>query len=573
MHLRKSFLDQKFDIVVIGGGISGVAIARECAQRRLRTLVLEKDDFGAGTTSRSTRIAHGGLHHLEHGDIAMMQTSVSEQRRLLAQSQHLVKPVQFLLAVPSEPRSSLYKALTLRTALQVHRWLNHGSMKNGKTGHAVDANIFERHLDSGKKWKMFSYEDAQCEFPERLVAEWLVQSIAAGGEACNHMEVLKIERTSGHVSGVRVRDVLTQEEGMIGANWVINATGPWVDLVINGSNLAGNRLVEGLRGSHLVLPALLTAPKCAIEAREPNGDSFFVTPWNGQLLVGTTAVPDCGLPGLCQPSSAEIEHLMSRFFSLIPNSGLTKADIRYAFSGIRPVAYGKSRAHAPFRGATLFHHCEEGATGLISVIGGTLSTAPRLARDVIRMMGLNLTNLEQTFVLPVKEEDLDSGMQQWTYMVAAKAGIPNKEAGILAEWYGWSAMAVAQIASLDAGLRQPLCDHTSHIVAEAIYAVRQEYAVTLADILLRRVPVALGMCWSAACSFTASHRIGSVLNWKEAEINQQVQILEDERRAFLHPDLGAWHPAVRLKTNRAPEPDHSEAKDLASDQIPYRGAA
>jgi glycerol-3-phosphate dehydrogenase len=574
MHGRKSFLGQKFDVVVIGGGITGVAIARECAQRRLRTLIVEKDDFGAGSTSRSTRIVHGGLHLLEHGGIDMMRGILREQHQLLTHSQHLVKPVQFLLAIPNDLRAGLRGALSLRSALWAYKWMNHGIAKNGSSAPA-NTRTFESNLDGGRTWKVFSYEDAQCEFPERLVAEWLVQSIAAGAEASNHTEVLRINRTAGRVSGVRVREALTQEEGVIGADWVINAAGPWVDLVINGSNIGGKRLVGGLRGSHLVLPSFLTAPKCAVESREPNGEPFFVIPWNGQLLVGTTAVPDYSFPGGSQPSITEIEYLMSRFSVLVPNSGLTKADIRFAFSGVRPVAYGESKERALHKRPSLHHHCEEGVTGLISVIGGTLSTAVPAARDVIRMMGLAMTNLERTFVLPLKEEDLDAGMQQWTYMVAAKAGISNQAACMLAEWYGWSALSVAQIASLDEGLREPLCKHTPHLVAEAVYAFRQECGATLGDLLLRRVPVALGLCWSEACSVEASHKIGAILGWEKTEMNRQAKDLEDERRAFLHPEFGMWQTAgvpVSSETGRTRETTQSESTALSTDQLPYRAA-
>src|SRR4029077_1972562 len=204
-----------------------------------------------------------------------------------------------------------------------------------------------------------------------------------------------INRTAGHVSGVRVREALTQEEGVIGADWVINAAGPWVDLVINGSNIGGKRLFCGLRGSHLIMPAFLTVSECAVEPREPNGEPFFVIPWNGQLLVGTTAVPDYSFPGVSEPPIAYSEYLMSRVSVLVPNSGLTKADIRFAFSGIRPVAYGESKERALHKRPSFHHHCEEGVTGLISVIGGTLSTAVPAARDVIGMMGLAMTNPER----------------------------------------------------------------------------------------------------------------------------------------------------------------------------------
>src|SRR6202012_59806 len=124
----------------------------------------------------------------------------------------------------------------------------------------------------------------------------LVESSAAGGEAGNHTEVLAINRNFGKVTGVRVRETLTHAEGEIKAPWVINAAGPWVDHVLRTSNVGVERLVNGVRGTHLVLPTFMTAPKCAVQTRELDGSSLFVIPWNDQLLVGTTAVPDRGDP-------------------------------------------------------------------------------------------------------------------------------------------------------------------------------------------------------------------------------------------------------------------------------------
>ncbi|HEY7404194.1 MAG TPA: FAD-dependent oxidoreductase, partial [Candidatus Angelobacter sp.] len=300
---RHKFLDQKFDVVVVGGGINGVAIARECSRRGIRTLILEQNDFSAGTTSRSTRIIHGGLRHLEHGEIDMVRACMREQRHMLAHSHSLVKPLQFLLALPPEPRSFLRSSLAVRTALWAYYCFTHKAPK--QDSHSVDRDIeaFESNLDKGRKWKVYSYEDAQCEFPERLVAEWLVEALAAGAVAGNHTEVLKINRINGRVCDVRVRNTLTRSEGTVRTSWVINATGPWADFLIEASKVDTKRMVGGVRGSHLVLPRFSGAPQYAIHVEGQDHDAFFVTPWNRQILVGTTAIPDSGSPEAAQPSA------------------------------------------------------------------------------------------------------------------------------------------------------------------------------------------------------------------------------------------------------------------------------
>jgi glycerol-3-phosphate dehydrogenase len=218
-----SLRDRGFDVLVIGGGINGVAIARECAQRGKRTLLVEKNDFASGTTSRSTRIIHGGLRYLELGDISLVRESLRERENLLNQSPHLVRPLEFLLALPKKPRSLLRSSLAVRTGLWLYRhWAGGERPTHG------DLEAFERQLDSGRSWAIYSYEDAQCEFPERLVAEWLAESVAAGALVRNHTQALQITRSGGRVTGARLRDLISAQEYTVSANWIVNATGPWL---------------------------------------------------------------------------------------------------------------------------------------------------------------------------------------------------------------------------------------------------------------------------------------------------------------------------------------------------------
>src|SRR5215813_10810656 len=186
---RKPIATEHFDAIVIGGGINGVAIARECARSGKRMLLLEQHDFSSGTTSRSTRIIHGGLRYLEHGELSLVRESLRERERLLSQSPHLVRPLQFLLALPKKSRSFFRSSLAIRTGLRLyHHWAGGRHTKRG------DISAFERQLDDGNSWSIYSYEDAQCEFPERLVAEWLVEAIEAGAVVCNHTQLLEITR-------------------------------------------------------------------------------------------------------------------------------------------------------------------------------------------------------------------------------------------------------------------------------------------------------------------------------------------------------------------------------------------
>jgi glycerol-3-phosphate dehydrogenase len=516
---------------VVGGGINGVAIARECARAGRRTLLVEQNDFASGTTSRSTRIIHGGLRYLEHGEVGLVRESLRERERLLSESPHLVRPLEFLLVLPRSPRTLLRSSMAVRTGLWLYQhWAGR------RRGNATDLGLFEKRLDSGEKWSVYSYEDAQCEFPERLVAEWLAEAIQFGAIVRNHTSALEIAVVNGRATGVRLRDLISGQEYTVAAKWVINATGPWADMTVNQSGIAAPRMVGAVRGSHLVLPLFPGAPQEAVYTEALDGRQIFVLPWNGQVLVGTTEIADSGDPATASPSADEVDYLFKNFARLFPRSGLTTAEIRYSFAGVRPLPYAPGKKYAAVTRRHLLHdHAEEGAAGLISVIGGKLTTAAALGRDVARKIGVDVPEPVSVLAVPGHEEGVESVVRQWSRTVAYKAKIPEGCAQGIAEWHGRHALAIAHAASIDERLREPICSHSCHLVAEAVEAVAHESAITLGDILLRRVPLALGPCWSEACSQEAARKIGAAIGWDAARVNQEIEAFEEERMAFLHP--------------------------------------
>src|SRR5713101_2393464 len=289
---RRPLEGEHFHVIVIGGGISGVAIARECARAGRRTLLVEQHDFAAGTTSRSTRIMHGGLRYLEHAEIGLVRESLRERQRLLFERPHLVHPVHFLLALDQNSRRS---ALAVRTGLWLYRRLGGAGLRADSS--QADQNKLERLLDAGRRWSFFSYEDAQCEFPERLVAEWLVEAMEAGAVVRNHVEVLAVDVMHGRSRGLLLRDLITGRDERVDAGWVINCTGPWADRVCQRSSLRmAKPMVGGVRGSHIILPRFAAAPNAALYSEATDGRPVFVLPWNEQIMVGTTEVPDSGDP-------------------------------------------------------------------------------------------------------------------------------------------------------------------------------------------------------------------------------------------------------------------------------------
>jgi glycerol-3-phosphate dehydrogenase len=509
---------------VIGGGINGVAIARECARAQRRTLLVEQNDFSAGTTSRSTRLIHGGLRYLEYGEIGQVRESLRERARMLRDRPHLVRPVRFLLALG---KNSSRSALKVRLGLWLYRTLSRDS--GITSGRSSELAGFERLLDSGQRWSIFDFEDAQCEFPERLVAECLVEAGEAGAEIRNHTQVLSIDVGHGRARGVFTRDLLTGNEARVEGAWIVNATGPWADQLCQHSRINMRpRMIGGVRGSHIVLPRFAGAPEQPVYAEAVDGRPIFLIPWNGQLLVGTTEVPDSSDPSRVVPSGEEVEYLLNSIHALFPRVRVSPADIHYAFAGVRPLPYVKKQTpSAVTRRHFLHDHAKDGIQRLISVVGGKLTTAAALARECARKISVPAADPQG--LIPISGADLHSLVDE----VAALPGLTERASEAIAEWHGKRTLKVLQIARRSAEMRAPLCLHSDHIVAEAVDALQGEYAMTLGDVLLRRVPVALGACWSEECTQVAAARIGAAVGWSESQTRSAQETFEKERAAFL----------------------------------------
>ena len=519
---------QRFHVAVIGGGINGVAVARECARAGKRTLLVEQNDFASGTTSRSTRIIHGGLRYLEHGELGLVRESLRERERLLRERAHLVNPLHFLLLLNDQSQRS---ALRVRAGLWLYQRLSGKKSSSGTS--EMELKRLERALDTGRRWSFFSYEDAQCEFPERLVAEWLAEAMEAGAVVRNHTEVLAVDVMHRRSRGLLLRDLITGRDERVDAGWVMNCTGPWADRVCQRSSLRmAKPMVGGVRGSHIVLPRFAAAPNAALYSEATDGRPVFVLPWNDQIMVGTTEVPDSGDPSRTTPAAEEIEYLLRAVTQLFPKSKISAQDIKYAFAGVRPLPYTPDNSPSAITRRHFLHdHADDGAARMISVIGGKLSTAASLARECARKIGISVAEPKLLAVGP--GTTLDPLLDQAIVQIAQTGSVSEESARSMVEWHGKRAMDVARLAMVSAELRAPICPHTPHIVAEVVEAYRTECAVTLGDVLLRRVPVALGPCWSESCSREAALRIGAVMGWNEHEMGANLESFEMERSGFL----------------------------------------
>ena len=349
----------------------------------------------------------------------------------------------------------------------------------------------------------------------------------------------------------------------VDAAWILNCTGPWADRICQRSSVRTSKpMLGGVRGSHIVLPRFSGAPtRLSIPRRQTAVRSSFC-PGTTRSWSAPPRWPTLAIRRRTVPSNEEIEYLLRTVTNLFPKAKLSAHDIKYAFAGIRPLPNSPgNKPSAVTRRHFLHDHADDGAAKLISVIGGKLTTAASLARECARKIGISRSLSRNPS--PWARQLRSIRMLDHEVLDIARAGSVSEEtARGMMEWHGPRAIDIARMALVSAELRAPICPHTSHIVAEVVEAYRKEFAVTLGDVLLRRVPVALGACWSESCSREAALRIGAVLGWNDQDLGANLESFEMERSAFLRrPARHTVRPGRSRRLTSCSTPQRTSGRD------------
>ncbi len=507
---------REFDLIVIGGGINGAGVARDAALRGLSVLLIERHDFGFGTTWRSTKLIHGGLRYLEQREWRLVYEGLHERSVLLRIAPHLVRPLEFLVPIYRGGRYGyrtvqaglwLYDLLALGTSLPRHRSLSPEAVV------ALEPALNRTGLTGG-----FAYCDAHASFPERLCLENVLGAVEVGALALNYLEALRLRVTRGRVQAVVARDRLTGEELELRGRVVVNAAGPWVDQVLHRAGTRGER-IGGTRGSHIVVDFAGAGPRRAIYAEAgSDGRPFFIVPWRGYHLIGTTDDPFPGDPGAVRPGERDVAYLLAETARVLPGAPLGPEAVLYAFAGVRPLPRAEGRqAGAITRRHFLLRHDEEGLGGLISIVGGKLTSYRRVAQETVdlalRLLGRTASPC-RTAVLPLVPGTAP----------AAEDALTRHLVSI----YGGRAGLVLALARLDPALAEPLCPHGPDIGAQVVHAARHELACTVADVLLRRTPCG----WNRCRGLDAAPRVAAILarelGWDAAQTEAAVVTYRQE---------------------------------------------
>ncbi len=465
--------ERAFDVLVIGGGITGCGIARAAALRGLSVALVEKGDLASGTSSRSSRLVHGGVRYLEHGHVHLVFESSAERRRLLRLAPHLVRPLEFTWPVYQGariPRWKLGAGLTLYDVLALFRNV-------GRHHRLSRAAVLEREpaLNPAGLLGGATYFDARTD-DARLTLANAIGAAEAGAVVLNYAAASELLSVAGRVTGASVTDTLSGATLSVRASVVVRATGPWTTDV------------RGSKGAHIAVPRARTGNRQALTLLSPtDGRVFFTLPAGPHTIIGTTDTFTTASPDEVRASNEDVRYLLAAANHFFPAASLGADDVVSAWAGIRPLI---PTTHDTPGSATREHLVSTDVEGVVTVTGGKLTTYRVMANDTIKAVAARLGRAmarDATRSLPLPGGDFSS-LGELTEMAARTIG--NRSlAGHLVETYGTRWRSAWHDVS-EPGGGERLDDLLPYVSGQLRFAAREEMACTLADLLVRRTHLA-----------------------------------------------------------------------------------
>jgi len=515
---------ERFDVVVIGGGIIGAGIARDAALRGLRVALFEKRDFGSGTTAGSTRLIHGGLRYLEMLDFGLVRMDLRERETLLRIAPHLVKPLEFI--VPFYHSSlfyrckmkigmTLYDLLSYDKSLPRHRILTAVELKQ------LEPNLSQQGLQGG-----VLYFDAQADSPERLSLENIIDACDHGAQTFNYTEVAGVLRNDGTIESVRVRDLLNDDgaEVCVKSRVVVNASGPWFDSVTG--NLAAsaatrdNAQIRTTKGTHISCPPVTR--RAIVVFSRVDERLMFVIPWLGHSWIGTTDTDFEGDPATVHATSADIEYLLRSVSDYLPT--LDTAQIYFSNAGVRALVKEKGSASSVSRSHRIDKGARFGSENLISVLGGKITGYRAIAEEAVDAVCAKL-NINAPCV--TSNNPLPGARSSLKVSQFSQNGLADDTIAHLVSLYGSRAKEVINLGASTTSLREPLAPHSPDITAQVIFAARTEQCARLVDFMLRRTLLGFTQDQGQSAAERVASSLAEELNWSSARTSQELSLYRE----------------------------------------------
>lgn len=534
---------ERFDVLVVGGGITGAGVLLDAASRGLKAALVERGDFASGTSSKSSKLVHGGLRYLQQKEYRLVYENLHERQRLLDNAPHLVKPLPFL--IPLFGKGGVVDktvAKAYRTALRLYDLT--GGIRIGKRHSRVSAAEALEHLPTLRTDILvaaFLYWDAQAD-DARLTLTVIRTAVEEhGAVAVNHATVAGlVHDADGRVAGARLDDGTE-----VRARAVVNATGVWADDVRALDEGTHPHTIRPAKGIHITVPReALPTDIAAVLPVPKDRRSIFVVPWDDTVYLGTTDTDYDGPLDDPPCTTADVDYVLAAVNAWVTRP-LTRDDVVGAWAGLRPLVAGEESE----RTADLSrrHAVTTSPSGMVTVTGGKLTTYRKMAQDAVdevgRVLGDGLRR-SPTASLPLLGACGAASLA--TDDAAGRLGVEPGLLDHLASRYGTEARVLAAMIDADGTLGEPLVPGLPYVRAEAVYAVRYEMARTLDDVLSRRTRALLQAAEATAgAAPDVARLIAPDLGWDDDEVGRQVAAFRDrvegERAAAALPA----HPAPR----------------------------
>ena len=525
-------LQHGVDVLVIGGGITGAGVALDAASRGYRVGLVEQGDFAGGTSSRSTKLIHGGIRYLPQGHLTLVRDALRERTRLLHLAPHLVRPLPFLLPLYSGLRRPLglhvpaairpLVPLGIRAALIAYDLFARVPALHHRAVSRIWVEREAPDIRTDDLRAAFVYTDARTD-DVRLTHAVLAAARAHGAITLNYATVVDLARSGGLLTGARVEDRLSGRLIEGHARFIVNATGIWAERVAEMDGPAPFRLRHSV-GTHLVLrPGAIRTSLAVVIPETDDGRLAFIIPWAGRFVVGTTDLPyndDLSAP---VPTAGEVAYLLSHANRYLRRP-LRTDDVTGAFAGVRPLLAADSSTAALPRD----HRVTVSPGGLINIAGGKLTTYLKMAEDTVDVIAARDGTVRtcRTAHIPLAGS---SGLEEARAALAISSLSADQQAHLLAA-YGSAALDVLELISAEPSLGRGLVDGLSVSAAEVVYACRAEQAVSLTDCLYLRTRLAV---LDAAAADDAVCDVGALmaaeLGWDAAERGRQQRMYEERR--------------------------------------------
>lgn len=549
--------EEEFDVVVVGGGITGAGVALDAASRGYSVALLERADFASGTSSRSSKLVHGGLRYLQNFDLGLVREALLERQLMVKLAPHLVRPLP--LVVPAfegaHPDRLVGVGLNLYDVMSVERGRRR-SRRSKRAERKSGAEAGEEPADGGESWsperhRMISGEEVvellpalagreptsgylfyDCQTDDvRLVLTVLGEAERFGAVCANRVEVSELLEEEGRAGGVQALDLESGESFQVRAANVINATGVWAD-ELRPRELHDEAELPSIRpsrGTHVTLAHETLPLVGGAIVPAGSGRSIFALPWLGHTLVGTTDNDYEGPLDHVQPSAEDVDYLLAAINEFF-GSELGPGDLTGAFAGVRPlISTGDPKKSVDIsRKAELY----ETSSGMITITGGKLTTWRRMAK-----MTVDRLTLRDATDAPCRTQEIPLGQAIDASELPRVEGVPEDSYEALAVRYGHAAHQVLALAAERGELAQPIVAGSPDLLAEAALAARQEQARGIGDVLLRRTRLGLLRAHELDPGVQAGPvaRVADVLagelGWDSVRTAQEIERFREEARA------------------------------------------